>query len=122
MEAPKKRPHSGTTEPERAVRRILSDAIRRSSKNRQQIAEAMANELGRPITASMLGDFTRNSNLRRNVRFPAAWVPAFCRAAGSDGLQRYLLSEELLAALELGEWDMRHLKRGGNGSKIRSTP
>lgn len=95
------------------MRKILSAAIKASGKKRDEIAAQMAAELKREVTASMLRDFTRSATRKRNVRFPAAWVPAFCNATNNDDLLRFLLSPELAAALELGEWDLKHLKREG---------
>lgn len=99
---------------ERNVRAILSAAIKASGKKRDAIAAEMSEGLGRDVTGSMIRDFTRGASKNRNVRFPAAWVPAFCNATGSDALLRFLLSPEMTAALELGEWDMKYLKRRGN--------
>jgi hypothetical protein len=55
----------------------------------------------------MINDFTassRNQEKRKfPVRFPAAWVKAFCAATGDDRLQRYLLGDHLETLLDLGE-------------------
>lgn len=94
----------GTIEVERKVRSILSAAIKKSGKRREEVAAQMAADLGRDITAGMLRDFTRGASKGRNVRFPAAWITAFCKATGDDELLRFLLSPELAKALGLGEW------------------
>jgi len=90
-------------EAEREVRKILADAIKRSGKTRAQVAHEMEILLDRDISKSVLDDFIRSPKAGRIVRFPAAWVPAFCQAVGNDSLQRHLLSEALRSALELGE-------------------
>lgn len=82
----------------------------------------MSAELGCDVTPVMLKEFTRNPTRKRNVRFPAAWVPAFCNATGNDDLQRFLLNPQLIAALELGEWDMKHLKRDRQPRERRTAP
>lgn len=91
--------------PDAEVRTILARAIKRCPKSRAQIADEMAVLLGRQITASMLFDFTAPT--KSLVRFPAAWVPAFCSVTGSDRLQRLLLGDDLLRVLEWGELQLR---------------
>lgn len=103
----------GEPEAERKVRSILSASLKRSLKTREEVAREMSAELGCDVIPSMLKEFTRSPRPKRYVRFPAAWVAAFCKATGDDELQRFLLSPELTAALELGEWGMKHLKRDG---------
>lgn len=95
----------GTVPVEDELRRILRDVMKRSSKERPVIAQAMTEALGRTITPSMLGDFTRNARVckKRQVRFPAAWVPALYQATGNDELQRWLAGPHLRALIELGE-------------------
>jgi hypothetical protein len=88
--------------PDAMLRRILSDAIKRSGKKRQQIAEEMTAELpGSRVTMPMLNDFT---SLRKSAaRFPAAFVKAFCNVVGSNALQRWLLDDASLRLIEVGE-------------------
>lgn len=83
------------------IRALMSRVIRRSTKKREQIAAEMTARLGQHITERMLNDYTAQS--KRALRFPAAWVPAFCEIVGSDELQRRLLGPELRKLLELGE-------------------
>jgi hypothetical protein len=63
----------------------------------------MTRILGRSVTASMLADFTRNGNGKRQVRFPAAWVGPFCEATGNDELARCPLPDALGATLGIGQ-------------------
>lgn len=107
MAAPLFNSISGTPEIERTVRSVLSDAMkgcRKSSGNRrEEIARVMSELLSRKVTASMLRDFTRNATKKRQVRFPAAWVPAFCKAADNDSLIRHLLTDNLRSYVKVGQ-------------------
>lgn len=93
----------GTVPVEDEVRRILREAMKRSGKRRDEIARQMTEALRRLVTGSMLADFTRNGTKKRQVRFPAGWVCAFCEVVGDDALQRHLMGERLRQLLELGE-------------------
>jgi hypothetical protein len=90
-----------------AVRQLLTDALRSCPLSRQQVAEEMSRILGCAVTLSMINDFTassRNQEKRKfPIRFPAAWVGAFCAATGDDRLRRYLLGDHLGTLLDLGE-------------------
>ena len=95
------------TQPERDLRVAISQAIaycrKRTGKGREQIAEEMAAILGRKFTKGMLRDFTRNATRRRKVRFPAAWVAAFCASTGTDEVARLILPERLKTLVGAGE-------------------
>jgi hypothetical protein len=68
----------GTTETnrDRALRELISDAIRRSPKKRTQIAEELTALLGIRVTEHMLNDFTSDS--KKGVRFPLLFCEALC--------------------------------------------
>jgi hypothetical protein len=85
------------------VRRILRQLMKESGKNRPMLAQTMADVLNRPVTPSMLADFTRNGNGRRQNRFPCAWMKPFNLAVGNDELTRSQLLERSRRALALGE-------------------
>jgi hypothetical protein len=72
-----------------AVRRALRAAFRLSEKSRQAIADEMSRLTGRKVTASILDHFTAES--RSDRRFPAAWLPAFCVAAGTCDVMKLLV-------------------------------
>ncbi len=88
--------------PDTMLRRILSEAIKHSGKKREQIADEMTAELpGFRVTVPMLNDFT---SLRKSAaRFPATFVKAFCKVVGSNALQRWLLDDESLRLIQVGE-------------------
>ncbi len=91
----------GTVPAEDDVRRLLRKAMK--GRDRAVIAEVMSRDLGRTVTPSMLADFTRNGNGKRQVRFPLAWTRALCRAVGCDDLPRSQLFELSRRALAVGE-------------------
>lgn len=93
----------GTVRVEDNVRDMLRQAMKESGKPREQIAREMSEALGRRVTASMLADFSRNGTKKRQVRFPAAWVPVLCEATGCDDLRFFLLGQELRKTFDLGE-------------------
>lgn len=64
------------------LRGVLAGTMRASSRSREQIADAMAAELGVSVTAAMLNAWTAESKGATH-RFPGAYLPAFCKAAGS---------------------------------------
>jgi hypothetical protein len=72
-----------------------------SGKDRDEIAAKMSDLLGRTITASMLADFTRNGTRKRQVRFPAGWVSAFCESVDSNELALVAMGAELRGVVEL---------------------
>ncbi len=89
---------------QRAMKELMTRAIRQSQKSREQIAEEMAALVETDVTVHMLNSYTANS--KQAVRFPAAFVPAFCCVTGDDRLQRMLLSPYLRSVLQLGEHEL----------------
>jgi hypothetical protein len=96
---------------ENNVRHLLRDEMGRSAKGREVIACKMSEILGRTITRSMLADFTRNATRKRQVRFPAGWVSAFCEAVGSDELALSVIGPELRGIIELREEQINWLAK-----------
>lgn len=68
------------------VRNIITAAIKRCGKSREEIAEQLSMLLGVSVTARMIGSFTAES--KELHRWPGAWDRAFCRATGDDTLLR----------------------------------
>jgi len=112
--APQNHAWLGTSEADGRLRSKLAETMNKSKKNRAVIASEMTRQLGRPVTANMLHDFSRSAaeqrdgRRRRDVRFPLAWLRAFSIAVGSDELERWAVGPELLEKIELGE--RQHLK------------
>jgi len=83
------------------LRSAIVRAIRSSPRSRQQIAEAMSQILGQPISVHLINSWTAET--KKRVRFPAAWIPAFCEAAMDDAPRLALLSAEHRARLRIKE-------------------
>lgn len=99
-----------------AFRKALANAIKASRRRRSKIAEEMSSILGFAVTEHMLNECTRLRDT--SLRFPAAWVPAFCEAARSDELQRFIMGRRLRSLVRLGELELerrelRHLGKKG---------
>jgi hypothetical protein len=86
-------------DPEARLRLALTRAIRLSCRSRQQIADTMSELLGRRISLNAVNTWTNRTKTR--VRFPAAWIPAFCEAAMTDIPQLALLSAKHRTRLEI---------------------
>jgi len=105
----------GAKTPEEETRRLLGKAFHLSRKRRREVAREMTELLGQSVTESKLYEFTRTFNRepresgeilkkeRGEVRFPAAWVSAFCEATGCDELARFVMGPRLRELVELGE-------------------
>lgn len=66
------------------VRALLTDAIKKSPKKRQQIAEELTVALGVRITEAMLNAYTSATHDR--YRWPLAWTCAFSKITGDTRL------------------------------------
>jgi len=64
-----------------ALRRTINAAISACPLSRHQIAGEMSHLLGVDVTKTMIDTWTAES--KEGHRFPAEYLPAFCRATGS---------------------------------------
>ena len=100
------------------LRRLLSDVMGTCGKDRSRIAAELSQEIGRPLTVSILNDYTATT--KAGARFPAAYVRHFCEVTGNDSLQRFLLGPRLLALIEIGERELAaHRNRSSKDSLTR---
>jgi hypothetical protein len=91
------------------LRDAISQAIKECPHSRFQIAAQMSELLGMEITKSMIDSWTADSR-EGTYRFPACYLPAFCKAAGSiepfrimaDLLGCYVIESEDALLMELG--------------------
>ena len=70
------------------LRASLREAIKTCPLSRHQIAGEMSHLLGEAVTKEMIDSWTRESdqiNGRRPRHIPAEYLPAFCKATGSNG-------------------------------------
>ncbi len=100
-------------------RSVLADVIarfhRKTGKTREELVTQFNAALGRdikgecgellrrPITVSMLNEFTRTLQPGREAQFPASWLPVLYSVTGDDSLTRFLLPERHRALLVIGE-------------------
>ena len=68
----------GSLDIDALIRGLVTEAISKCPKSRDQIAEEMCALTAGKITARMLDAYT--SQAREQHRFPIAFAPAFCRA------------------------------------------
>lgn len=101
----------GALELDQPMRRWLSEAIDKSARSRELIAENMSSLSGRSITKAQLDSWTGAS---RPHRFPAELIPAFCAACGNCHLMERLaatmgveIADATTARLaHLGRWHL----------------
>ena len=95
------------------LRELLIDAIRKSDKSRDQIADEMSLLLHTRVTRRALDLYTAESADQN--RFPMQYARAFCKATGDDALLRALpelaglqvIGAEEQALMELGREFLR---------------
>jgi hypothetical protein len=85
---------------------LLRDTLRRlfrlSTKSRPDIADELGKRLGRHISVHMVAKWSADGSTE--WRIPADAILALSEILHDDTLQRQLLSEPLIEALEIGEW------------------
>ncbi|HNR12628.1 MAG TPA: hypothetical protein PKM59_04845 [Thermodesulfobacteriota bacterium] len=83
-------PASGDLNIHIQLKNALSEALRKSSYSRFQVAARMSELLGIEVTKTTLDTWTAES--KESHRFPAEYLPAFCEAVGnSDVLELIVL-------------------------------
>ncbi len=80
-----------------ALRQLITDVIRRSSKKRLQIAQELTELLGTRVTEGMLNDFSSES--KKAVRFPLAFSAALCEILDDDSVGLLGVRRECLGLL-----------------------
>lgn len=78
----------GSLDIDRQYREVLSEALRRCTLSRYQVAARMSELVGQDITKTMIDSWTAES--KEGHRFPAVFLPAFCAATGSQESLRFL--------------------------------
>jgi hypothetical protein len=86
------------------IRKIVSEVMHHSTKSRAQIADELSQLVDVEVTANMLNGYAAPS--KTGVRFPAAFINAFCQVTGDDRLQRFLLSPVLRKKIEIVEREL----------------
>ena len=91
------------------VRETITEAIKRSSKSREQIADEMTRTLGLAVTARMISSFTAES--KELHRWPGAWDRAFCAAVGDNALLFCCVERAGFKVINSAEVDLLELGR-----------
>jgi len=91
------------------VRGIITDAIKRCGKSREQIADEMSDALALPVTARMIASFTAES--KELHRWPGAWDRAFCQVTGDERLMVFRIERSGLHVINDSEKDLLELGR-----------
>jgi hypothetical protein len=95
--------NTGTSAPERdrALRKLIADAIRRSPLKRLAIAEELTAKLGIRVTEHMLNDFT--SENKKGVRFPLLFSEALCEILDDDSIGLFAVRPRIRRLVEFAE-------------------
>lgn len=79
---------NGKASVDATVRALISDALKRCTLSRYEVAAKMSEILGVEITKSQLDAWSAES--KENHRFPFVYIGAFCNATGDKSLARYM--------------------------------
>lgn len=96
---PKIKDFTGTTD--LAFRRLLSDVLSGCKKSREEIASELSIRVGRPITVSILNDYTATT--KTAARFPAAYIADICEVTKNDELRLFGLDQRHRDLIAIGE-------------------
>jgi hypothetical protein len=91
------------------IRASLVEAIRKSAKSREELAEIMTLLTGTEVTARRINAFTAES--REDFRFPAELARAFCIATDDFSLLRNLIEAAGYYVVDQAEFEMLQLGR-----------
>jgi DNA mismatch repair ATPase MutS len=92
-----------------SIRELITEALKKTTLSRYQVAAAMSRDLGREVTKAMLDSWSAES--KEANKFPLAYLNAFMKATGDKQIIRltcstsggyYIESEDALR-LELGK-------------------
>lgn len=92
--------YPGALDIDSAVRGIVTDAIRKSRKSREQIAEEMSYLVSRSVTKTMLDCYTSET---KEHQFPVRFLPAFCQATADYRALRLLADRANLVLITPAE-------------------
>lgn len=118
-------PAPGSFDMSSAIRRGISEAVRRSGLKRWEIAGRMSELLGVEVTESMLNAWSAES--REDRRFPAEYLAAFCYVTGDRDLVReiarkmqcWLLESEEAVMAELGRINWRRQQLAAREKQVK---
>ena len=86
------------------LRRLITEAIRRSPLKRSVIAETLSAKLGIRVTEHMLNDFT--SEKRKDVRFPLLFSSELCEILNDDSIGLFGVRPRIRRLVEFAEREL----------------
>lgn len=86
------------------LRKLITDAIRRSPLKRAAIADALSAKLGIRVTEHMLNDFT--SDNKKGVRFPLLFSAAICEILNDDSIGLFGVRPRIRRLVEFAELEL----------------
>ena len=89
---------------DRALRELITAAIRRSPLKRAAIAEALTDKLGIRVTEHMLNDFTSDS--KKAVRFPLLFSAALCEILDDDSIGLFAVRPRVRSLVDFAEREL----------------
>ncbi len=100
-----------------ALRQLITDVIRRSSKKRLQIAQELTELLGTRVTEGMLNDFSSES--KKAVRFPLAFSAALCEILDDDSVGLLGVRPRIRKLVALAEKELAAEKDARDRQRLR---
>jgi hypothetical protein len=95
---------SSSNEQDQKLRRLITDAIRRSPLKRIAIAKTLTSMLGIRVTEHMLNDFT--SENKKAVRFPLLFSEALCEILDDDSIGLFGVRPRIRRLVEFAEREL----------------
>src|SRR6185437_14587443 len=86
------------------LRRLITEAIRRSPLKRSVIAETLSAKLGIRVTEHMLNDFT--SEKRKDVRFPLLFSSELCEILNDDSIGLFGVRPRIRRLVEFAQLEL----------------
>ena len=96
--------NTGYRASDKALRNLISAAIRRSPLKRSDIAKALTAKLGIHVTEHMLNDFT--SENKKGVRFPLLFSEALCDILDDDSIGLFGVRVRIRRLVEFAEREL----------------
>jgi hypothetical protein len=117
----------GSYDCDTALRLLIATVLKSHRKSRAQIADEMTALLGVRVTDQMLNCYTAES--KEKHRFPAAFLPALCKATAdtrliaalADKIGMRLITAEEVQLLELGRNYLKQKQAAEEVSRLESS-
>jgi hypothetical protein len=97
---------SSPAELDKKIRALLRRALAQSPLNRANLCDELAKTVGHKVPPAMLDAWCADTKTRWHL--PAYLIPKICELTRDDGIQRELLSFNMLVHLRVGEFIFEH--------------